>query len=103
MKTHLWLKQRSLIEQWRIAERKQGARPLWRFAAGWLHFDVHPGILPSVLVPGLDLGVRQIQLRRQFHPVLYAQVFLSLKTPLQAIELMICESCPSFSRFFRLT
>lgn len=57
-------------------------------------------VLPSVLVPGLDLGVGQIQLGRQFHAILHAQVFLPLETLLERLQLMIGERRPGFSLFF---
>lgn len=57
--------------------------------------------LPSVLVPGLDLCVCQVESRGQVHAVLHAEVFLSLKAPLQLVELMVGKGCPCFARFFR--
>lgn len=57
--------------------------------------------LPSVLVPGLDLRVCQVESRRQVHAVLHAEVFLSLKAPLQLVELVVGKGCPCFTRLFR--
>lgn len=59
------------------------------------------GLLPSVLVPGLDLCVCQVESRRQVHAVLHAEVFLSLKAPLQLVELVVGKGCPCFARLFR--
>lgn len=49
---------------------------------------------PSVLVPGLDLGVGEGQLGGQLHPVLDAQVLLPLEALLQGLELVVGERCP---------
>lgn len=57
--------------------------------------------LPSVLVPGLDLCVCQVESRGQVHAVLHAEVFLSLEAPLQLVELVVREGCPCFARLFR--
>lgn len=59
------------------------------------------GRLPSVLVPGLDLCVCQVESRGQVHAVLHAEVFLSLKAPLKLVELVVGKGCPCFARFFR--
>lgn len=59
------------------------------------------GCLPSVLVPGLDLCVCQVESRGQVHAVLHAEVFLSLKAPFQLVELVIGEGCPCFTGLFR--
>lgn len=57
--------------------------------------------LPSVLVPGLDLCVGQVESRGQVHAVLHAEVFLSLEAPLELVELVVGEGCPGFARLFR--
>ena len=57
--------------------------------------------LPSVLVPGLDLCVCQVESRGQVHAVLHAEVFLSLEASLQLVELVVREGCPCFARLFR--
>lgn len=54
---------------------------------------------PSVLVPGLDLGVGQVELGRQFHAVLHAQVLLPLEALLQRLQLMVGERRPRFPLF----
>ena len=54
---------------------------------------------PSILVPSLHLGICQVQASCKFHPVLYTQIFLSFKTFLQALQLMIRESCSGFPLF----
>lgn len=41
--------------------------------------------LPSVLVPRLDLRVGELEFRRELHPVLHAQVLLSLETLLESL------------------
>lgn len=41
--------------------------------------------LPSVLVPGLDLCVGEVESRGQVHAVLNAKVLLSLEAPLQLV------------------
>lgn len=56
--------------------------------------------LPAVLVPGLDLGVSEVECSRQVHAVLHTQVLLSLKATLQLIELVVRESCPGFAGLF---
>lgn len=56
---------------------------------------------PSVLVPGLDLCVGQVESRCQVHAVLHAEVFLPLEAPLQLVELVVREGRPGFARFFR--
>lgn len=58
----------------------------------------HP--LPAVLVPGLDLRVREVERSCQVHAVLHTQVFLPLKATLQLIELVVRESCSGFARLF---
>lgn len=57
---------------------------------------------PSILVPGFHLCVCQIKLRGQFHSILNAKVFLSLKTLLQAVQLMIDEGRSRLSGLFLL-
>lgn len=57
-------------------------------------------LLPAVLVPGLDLGVRKVERSRQVHAVLHTQVLLSLKAPFQLIQLVVRESRPGFARLF---
>lgn len=64
------------------------------------HLIVFFGTLPSVLVPSLDLCVCQVESRSQIHTILHAEVFLSLKAPLQLVELVVGEGCPCFARFF---
>ena len=56
--------------------------------------------LPSVLVPGLDLCVCQVESRGQVHAVLHAEVFLSLKASLQLVELVVGKGCPCFAGLF---
>ena len=51
-------------------------------------------ISPPVLVPGLDLSVRQAQLGRQLHPVLDREVLLPLEAGLQGLELVVREGSP---------
>ena len=34
---------------------------------------------PAILVPGLDLGISEVQFGRQLHPVLNAEVLLTLE------------------------
>lgn len=58
----------------------------------------HP--LPAVLVPGLDLGVREVERGCQVHAVLHTQILLPLKATLQLIELVVRESCSGFARLF---
>lgn len=55
---------------------------------------------PSVLVPGLDLSVRQVEGGGQVHAVLHTEVFLSLEAALQLVELVVGEGCPCFARLF---
>lgn len=59
-------------------------------------------VLPSVLVPGFDLGVCQIEFSSQLHPFLYAEVFLSLKALLQGLELVVREGGPGLPGLLRL-
>lgn len=54
---------------------------------------------PAVLVPSLDLSIREVECRCQVHAVLDTEVLLPLEAPLQLIELVVGESCPGFSRF----
>ena len=49
---------------------------------------------PPVLVPGLHLRVRQVELGRQLLPVLHREVFLLLKAALQGLQLVVAERCP---------
>lgn len=63
--------------------------------------SVRSALLPSVLVPGLDLRVRQVEGGRQVHAVLNAEVFLSFEAPLQLVELVVREGCAGFAGFFR--
>ena len=51
-------------------------------------------ILPSVLVPSLDLGVRQVQFGRELHPVLDGEILLPLEAGLQGLQLVVREGCP---------
>ena len=51
-------------------------------------------ILPSVLVPSLDLGVRQVQFGRELHPVLDGEIFLPLEAGLQGLQLVVREGRP---------
>lgn len=67
------------------------ARTFWRYCA--------KRASPSVLVPGLDLGVGQVELGRQFHAVLHAQVLLPFETLLQRLQLMVGERRPRFPLF----
>jgi hypothetical protein len=55
-------------------------------------------LLPSVLVPGFDLCVSQVELCSQLHSVLNAQVLLTLEAALQCLELVIGESGPTIWR-----
>lgn len=50
--------------------------------------------LPSVLIPGFDLRVGQVEGGRQIHAVLDAEILLPLEAPLQLVELMIREGRP---------
>lgn len=68
--------------------------PPTHLAAGWPP-------LPPVLVPGLDLGVRQVEGGRQVHAVLHAQVLLPLEAALQLVELMVREGRPRFAGLLR--
>lgn len=56
---------------------------------------------PAVLVPGLDLGVAELQRGRQLHAVLDAQVLLLLEASLQPGQLLVAERRPSFARFLQ--
>lgn len=56
--------------------------------------------LPSVLVPSFDLGVGQIELGRQFHAILDAQVLLPLETLFERLQLVVRERRPGFPLFF---
>ena len=56
--------------------------------------------LPAVLVPGLDLGISEVECSRQVHAILHTQVLLSFKATLQLIELVVGESRPGFTRLF---
>ena len=49
------------------------------------------GSLPPVLVPGLDLCVREVEGGRQLHAVLDAQVLLPLEAALQLRQLVVGE------------
>lgn len=57
-----------------------------------------PVPLPAVLVPGLDLGVSEVERSCKVHAVLHTQVLLPFKAPFQLIELVIRESSSGFSR-----
>ena len=54
-------------------------------------YGVVPGSLPPVLVPGLDLRVREVEGGRELHAVLHAQVLLSLEAALELGELVVSE------------
>lgn len=56
--------------------------------------------LPAVLVPGLDLGVCEVERGCQVHAVLHTQVLLPLKATFQLIELVVGEGRPGFARLF---
>ena len=58
--------------------------------------------LPPVLVPRLDLRIRELQFRRKLHPVLDAEVLLSLKALFQGLQLVIRERRPRFPLLFTL-
>ena len=49
---------------------------------------------PSVLVPGLDLRVREVELGGELHPVLHRQVLLPLEAGLQRLQLRVSEGRP---------
>ena len=51
--------------------------------------------LPSILVPGFHLCIRQIQFGRQFHTVLYGKVFLAFETFFQSLVEMENKICKS--------
>lgn len=53
--------------------------------------------LPSVLVPGLDLRVGEVEGGCQLHAVLDAQVLLALEAALQLRQLMVREGRPGLS------
>ena len=55
--------------------------------------------LPPVLVPGLHLGVRQVQLGRQLLPVLHREVLLLLEAALKGLQLVVTERRPCLSLF----
>ena len=57
---------------------------------------------PSILIPGFDLCVGQVQLGRKFHAILNTQVFLSFEALLQTVQLMVRKSGPRFSRLLLL-
>ena len=50
----------------------------------------------SVLVPGLHLRVRQVELGGQLLPVLHREVFLLLKAALEGLQLVVAERRPCF-------
>lgn len=52
---------------------------------------------PPVLVPGLDLGVAELQRGRQLHAVLDTQVLLAPEASLQPGQLLVAERRPSFA------
>lgn len=52
---------------------------------------------PSVLVPGLDLRVGQVELGRQLHAVLHTQVLLPLEALLQRLQLVVGEGRAGFA------
>lgn len=58
-------------------------------------------VLPPVLVPGLHLGVAELQWSSKLHPVLDTQVLLFLETSFQPRQLLVAERCPSFTRFLQ--
>lgn len=58
--------------------------------------------LPSILIPGFDLRVGELQFRRQLHSVLHAEVLLSLETLFQSLQLMVREGRSCFSLLFTL-
>lgn len=58
---------------------------------------------PSVLIPGLDLCVAQVEFGGQLHPVLDTEVLLSIEALLQSVELVIGEGRSSLSRLLRLS
>ena len=49
---------------------------------------------PSVLVPGLDLRVREVELGGELHPVLHRQILLPLEAGLQRLQLRVSEGRP---------
>ena len=49
---------------------------------------------PSVLVPGLDLRVREVELGGELHPVLHREVLLPLEAGLQRLQLRVSEGRP---------
>lgn len=54
--------------------------------------------LPPVLVPGLDLGVSEVEGGRQLHAILDAQVLLPLEAALQLGQLVVREGRPGLPR-----
>ena len=62
-------------------------------ANGWV-------AVPSVLVPGLDLGVGQTEFGGQFEPVLDAEVLLTLEALLQRLQLVVGEGGARLARLF---
>ena len=54
---------------------------------------------PSVLVPGLHLRVRQVQLGGQLLPVLHREVLLLLKAALEGLQLVVAERRPCLPLF----
>lgn len=52
---------------------------------------------PPVLVPGLHLGVGQVQLGCKLLPVLHREILLFLETSLQSLKLVVGEGCSCFS------
>jgi len=57
---------------------------------------------PSILVPGLDLCVAEVELGSQFHAVLDAEVLLSLEALFQCVQLVIGEGRPRLPCLLRL-
>ena len=56
-------------------------------------------LCPPVLIPSLDLGVRQIQFGGKLLSVLNREILLLFKTPLKGLELIVAECCASLSLF----
>ena len=57
---------------------------------------------PAVLVPSLDLRVGQVELRRQLHAILHAQVLLALEAALEAVQLVVRERRARLARLLGL-
>jgi hypothetical protein len=68
-----------------------------------INYQIFSHNSPSILVPGLHLGVAQPQLVGQLHAILNAQVLLPFERLLQRLQLIVGECCARLALLFTQT